>query len=259
LKSKGANNPVVKPFFAYYNENARTHQRPITDKEEVMSTKLLPGGTREVIVLGAVWGLSEAALGLGLHKCASLASGSIMTAVALFFVAAAWAVTGRATGVVLAVGIVTVIKLFDAQLLSLPIKNGAVANPIFAFWTEGLAFLVVFGGLRLSMTHRKRGLAVGGALAGLAAVNLFPLVRFATGIPACVFPGSQVPLSIHYLPIAVGLSCLTVPLGLWAGGRLAVSGESAAALGRLPAARWLAPSAALALTFLIIAFIRLIG
>lgn len=224
-----------------------------------MSKKLLPSGTREVIILGAVWGLAEAALGLGLEKCAALASGSIMTAVALFFIAASWAITRRAAGVALTVGIVTVIKLFDARLLSLSVRSGAVANPIFAFWTEGLAFLVVFAVLRLSLTQRRTGLAAGGGLAGLAAVNLFPLVKFATGIPACVFPGTQMPLSLHYLPIAVGLSCLTVPLGLWAGGRLASAGERAAALGRLPAARRLAPSAALVLALLIITFIRLVG
>jgi hypothetical protein len=227
--------------------------------EETMSKKLLPTGTREVIILGSVWGLSEAALGLGLEKCAALASGSIMTAVALFFIAASWAITRRAAGVALIVSIVTVIKLFDAKLLSLPVRSGAVANPIFAFWTEGLAFLVVFAVLRLSLTQRRTGLAAGGALAGLAAVNLFPLAKFATGIPACVFPGTQMPLSLHYLPIAVGLSCLTVPLGVWAGGQLASAGERAAALGRLPAARRLAPSAALVLALLIITFIRLVG
>lgn len=224
-----------------------------------MPKKLLPGGIREVIILGSVWGLAEAALGLGLHKCASLASGSIMTAAALFFIAASWIVSRRAAGVALAVGICTVIKLFDAMLLSLPVKGGAVANPIFAFWTEGLAFLVVFGILQVSPAQKKTGLATGGALAGLAAANLFPLVRLATGIPACVYPGTQTPLALYYLPFAVGLSALTVPLGFWAGRGLTLSAERAAALDSLPIARRLAPSAALALSLLIIAFIRLIG
>ncbi|GAI63611.1 unnamed protein product, partial [marine sediment metagenome] len=35
-----------------------------------------------VVMLGAVWGFSEAALGMGLRSCASLFSGSIMTGVA---------------------------------------------------------------------------------------------------------------------------------------------------------------------------------
>jgi len=42
-----------------------------------------------VVMLGAVWGLSEAGLGMGLRSCASFVSGSIMTGVALFFIAAA--------------------------------------------------------------------------------------------------------------------------------------------------------------------------
>jgi len=37
-----------------------------------------------VIVLGSVWGLSEAALGMGLRSCVAFISGSIMTGVALF-------------------------------------------------------------------------------------------------------------------------------------------------------------------------------
>ena len=37
-----------------------------------------------LLALGSVWGLSEMALGLGLGRCASLASGSIMTGAAYF-------------------------------------------------------------------------------------------------------------------------------------------------------------------------------
>mgnify|MGYP000665945696 CR=1 FL=1 len=55
-----------------------------------MSTKPFPKWVPQVVVLGALWGLAEAALGLGLEKCASLASGSIMTGVALFFIGASW-------------------------------------------------------------------------------------------------------------------------------------------------------------------------
>ena len=40
-----------------------------------------------IVVLGSVWGLSEAALGMGLRSCAAFVSGSIMTGVALFFMA----------------------------------------------------------------------------------------------------------------------------------------------------------------------------
>jgi len=224
-----------------------------------MSSKPFPKWAPQVIILGAVWGLTEAALGLGLERCASLASGSIMTGAALFFISAVWAVSQSAAGVALAVALVSAIKLFDALLLSLPLRGGAVANPIFAFWTEGMAFLVVFAILQASLSDKKSGRAAGGALAGLAAVNLFPLVKFATGIPACVFPGTQVPLALYYLPVAVVLSSVTVPLGLWAGAGMVRAAERAAALGPLPAARRLASPAALVLALLLITFIRFIG
>jgi hypothetical protein len=224
-----------------------------------MSTKPFPNWIPQVIVLGSAWGLAEAALGLGLGKCASLASGSIMTGVALFFISASWAVSRRTAGVALAVALVSLIKLFDVLLLSLPVLGGAVANPIFAFWTEGLAFLVVFALLQESLSTKTTGRAAGGALAGLAAANLFPLVRFATGNPACVFPGTTMPLSLHYLPIAMALSAVTVPLGFWAGFRMTQAAEEAAALGRLSTVRRLASPAALVLSLLLITFIRMIG
>ena len=74
-----------------------------------------------VALLGAVWGLSEAALGMGLRNCASVVSGSIMTGVALFFIAACWVLTQSWRGVALLVLIASLFKLFDAYLLSLPV------------------------------------------------------------------------------------------------------------------------------------------
>jgi len=56
-----------------------------------------------VIVLGSVWGLSEAALGMGLRSCAAFVSGSIMTGAALFFLAAGWMVSRNVFGVFLMV------------------------------------------------------------------------------------------------------------------------------------------------------------
>ena len=46
-----------------------------------------------VLVLGSLWGLSEAALGMSLRQCASTVSGSVMTGAAFFFLAAAWALS----------------------------------------------------------------------------------------------------------------------------------------------------------------------
>ncbi len=224
-----------------------------------MSEKKTAAGIHHLIVLGAAWGLAEAALGLGLQRCASLASGSIMTAVAFFFIAAVWVATRRIVAVALTVALVTVIKLFDAYLLSLPIRHGAVANPIFAFWTEALAFLLIAAVLKETLTQKRTGQAVGGALSALVAVNLFPLVKFATGIPACVVAGTGYPLSLYYAPYAVGLSLITVPLGFKVGEWIAAAEARQDAFVRSKAYRYLITPAAAALCLLIIILIRLRG
>ncbi len=224
-----------------------------------MSKKLPDIAIHQVIMLGAVWGLAEAALGLGLQKCASLASGSIMTGIAFFFIAAVWVATRRAAGLALAVVMVTIIKLFDAFLLSLPIRHGAVANPIFAFWTEALAFLLVIIVIKNSLVQKKKGQAVLGAASALVAVNLFPLVKFATGIPACVVAGTGYPLSLYYAPYAIGLSLITVPLGFRVGEWIAAAEARQGAFVRGKAYRYLIAPAAAALCLLIIVLIRLAG
>lgn len=170
-----------------------------------------------VVMLGAVWGFSEAALGMGLRSCASLFSGSIMTGVALFFIATSWILTRRILGVALLIVVASLFKMFDALLLSLPVQHGAIANPVFAFLMEGAAFLVL-----ISIFTEKRKQKIGsqallGGMTALLAVNLFPLVKYATGIPACVVQGTGYPLSLYYAPLAVFISLVTVPLGLWAG------------------------------------------
>ena len=210
-----------------------------------------------VIILGSVWGLSEAALGIGLRSCASLASGSIMTGVALFFIGATWKRTQHWLGPLVLVAIASIFKLFDALFLSLPIKNGAVANPIFAFWTEGLALVLMMAFMKESWKVRPTGQAFLGGLSALASVNLFPLVKYATGIPACVFPGTTMPLSLYYAPIAVGISLLTVPAAFWLGAKLEAFETRAIESGRVPAFRFLFPAAAAVLCLGAMALIRL--
>lgn len=173
-----------------------------------------------VVILGAVWGLSEAALGMGLRSCASFVSGSLMTGVALFFIAASWVVSRRILGVALLIVIACLFKMFDAFLLSLPVLHGAVANPIFSFIMEGAAFLVLLTIINKKLKQKKAGQAILGGLTALLAVNLFPLVKYATGIPACVFPGTGYPLSLYYAPLAVSLSLVTVPLGFLVGAQI---------------------------------------
>jgi hypothetical protein len=116
--------------------------------------------------------------------------------------------------------IATLFKLFDALLLSLPILHGAVANPIFAFIMEGVAFLIIVSLVKDRLSKNTTSQALTGGLAALVAVNLFPLVKFATGIPACVAAGTGYPLSLYYAYIAVALSMVTVPLGIMAGEKM---------------------------------------
>jgi hypothetical protein len=173
-----------------------------------------------VIVLGSVWGLSEAALGMGLRSCAAFVSGSVMTGVALFFLAAGWMVSRKTSGVFLMVLIAAFFKMFDALLLSLPLKHGAIGNPIFAFFMEAVAFAALVAILKEKIIKKPAGQAILGGMAALLAVNLFPLVKYATGIPACVVPGTGYPLSLYYIHFAVLTSMLSVPLGIWTGVKL---------------------------------------
>ena len=203
-----------------------------------------------ILVLGSLWGLSEAALGMFLRQCASTVSGSVMTGAALFFLAAAWALSPRARTVAVMVGLAAGFKLFDALLLGLPVLHGAVGNPIFAIVVEGAAFALIVGVVSRSVAAKAAGQGLAGGLSALVAVNLFPLVKFATGVAPCV-AGTGYPLSLYYAPIAVALSALTVPLGLRAGAALA-------GLERHPARlRWLSP-AAVALSLGALAVLRLL-
>ena len=170
------------------------------------------------LILGSVWGFGEVALGVGLRSCAHLVSGSLMTGVALFFLSAAWVASSRNYLVpVLVVLIASFFKLFDAVLLSLPLRHGAIGNPIFAFWMEGLAFIALIGIFHRATWEKISSKALLGGGSALIAVALFPLVKYATGIPACIHPGTTIPLCIYFAPVAIAFSALTVPLGFLTG------------------------------------------
>lgn len=172
------------------------------------------------IMLGSVWGLSEVLLGAGIKACAHTVSGSVMTGVALFFIAAAWVATKNFHIPVMVVLIACLFKLFDAVLLSLPVLHGAIGNPIFAFLLEGFAILLLIAVFRKQTWQKRSTRAFLGAGSALIAVAMFPLVKYATGIPACVYPGTAVPLSIFFAPIAILFSAFTVPVGFVAGERI---------------------------------------
>ncbi len=203
-----------------------------------------------VLVLGSLWGLSEAALGMYLRQCASTVSGSVMTGTALFFLAAAWAISPRVRTIALMAGMAAGFKLFDALLLGLPVLHGAIGNPIFAIVMEGAAFVLIVSIVSKSVAGKAAGQGLAGGLSALVAVNLFPLVKYATGVAPCV-TGTSYPLSLYYAPIAVALSALTVPLGLLAGAALAAIETRPLSL------RWLSP-ATVALSLGALALLRLL-
>jgi hypothetical protein len=147
--------------------------------------------------------------------------------------------------------------MFDALLLSLPVQHGAVANPIFAFLMEGAAFLILVSIVSQKTKQKRAGQAILGGMTALLAINLFPLVKYITGIPACVFPGTGFPLSLYYAPLAVFLSSVTVPLGLWAGAEIEAL-ETKLKANQAKRLSYLASAATLALCLVIMALIRLI-
>lgn len=175
-----------------------------------------------IIALGSLWGLSEAAGGMYLRGvCARFITGSVMTGVAVFFLATAFFYSRKTLTLLVLLLLAIGFKLLDALLLRLPFLHGAIGNPIFAFYTEVFAFIVMLRILKPDFSAKPVGAAVLGAMTALLAVNLFPLVRFATGIPACVVPGTKVPLSLYYSPIAVGGSAIACALGMMLGKKLA--------------------------------------
>ncbi len=233
-------------------DSAEKRQKEIPMRQKISSSSL-----GFLIILGSVWGLSEAALGLGLESCAKLASGSIMTGFSLFFISAAWVRTRQIAGPALVVALALGFKLFDALLLGLPIGDGAIVNPMFAFAAEGLAFLLIAPFIAEAWRKKAAGQSILGGISALLAVNLFPLVKFATGVPACVVPGGTTPLSLYYAPLAVGISLITVPLGFLAAAKIEALEGRVTTASRAAAWRWLVPAAAAALCLIIQALIRL--
>ena len=211
-----------------------------------------------IIMLGSVWGLSEAGLGIALKSCASMASGSIMTSVALFFIAASWAIIRRILGVILLVAIACSFKIFDALLLSLPLSHGAIANPIFAFITQGFGFIVFISLLqRFFRQDRNKHIATGGASAAFSA-GIFPLVKFVTGNPACVYPGTTIPLAIVFAPLAILLSCISVPLGFLAAGKLSAVSATYSIKSSKTALNFIVSPSTLVFCLILVALFRLV-
>lgn len=171
-----------------------------------------------ILAVGSVWGMTEFVFGLGLQKCATLYTGSILTGLAFFWISFTWSITGRILPVVMIVAIAMAFKLLDAVLLPVAWNHGSILNPMFAFFTQmvGFVLLTALFSQRFRRSHLNRVLL--GAGAAVTAVALFPLVKFATGVPACLYASTHIPLVYYTAPLAIGLSMITVPLGYLAAG-----------------------------------------
>ena len=175
-----------------------------------------------IIAIGCLWGLSEAAGGLYLRgSCARFLSGSILVGTTIFFLSMGFSFGRRFLPVLLLPVIAAVFKLFDAALLHLPILHGEIINPIYGLFTETLAFIAILLLFASTLRENWLGRAMIGAFAALLAVNLFPTVGYVTGIPACTYQATQIPLSIWGAPVAIAASFLTCPLGFFLGEKLA--------------------------------------
>ena len=166
-----------------------------------------------ILAAGSAWGITEFAFGLGLQKCAALYTGAILSGLAFFWIAFIWSITRNILSAIMIMIIAMAFKFLDALLLPVAWNHGSIMNPMFAFLTQaaGFALLVSLFSRKFGKNHLSRILVGGGAAA--IAVALFPLVRFATGIPACTYASTSVPLAYFTAPVAIGLSMITVPLG----------------------------------------------
>ena len=178
-----------------------------------MDKKSISSSFGIILAAGSVWGLVEFGAGMGFQKCATLVTGAILTGLSFFWLSFIWSAVRRLFPVLLIVGIAMLFKWLDALLLQVSWNHGSVLHPMFAFFTALAGFLLFIGIFRkrFSQSLLTRILVGGGA--ALAAMCLFPLVKFATGSAACTYAATNIPLSIYTAPIAMLIAMFTVPLG----------------------------------------------
>ncbi len=173
------------------------------------------------VIIGAVWGLAEALIGMYLRNTVAYGmTGSIMTGIVVFLLAFNYGAIRQNGMLFVSLGLVVFFKGLDAWLLHLPARHGSVGNPLFAIILEVLAFVLVVNIIRPELKSKIYGQALIGALYALIAVSAFPLVRYFTGLPACVVKGTTYPLSLYYSWLAISISIVTYPVGLFLGGQL---------------------------------------
>lgn len=183
-----------------------------------MKNRALKNKLALVVAIGSLWGLTEFAFGMGLQKCATLYTGAILTGIAFFWLSFLWSVTRKYLPVLIIVGIAVLFKFLDAALLPVAWNHGSILNPVFAFFTLMLGFILFSTLFRKGFSSKLSHRVMVGAGAAVVATALFPLVKFASGTPACLYAATQIPLVIYTAPLAILISMLTVPLGFKAAG-----------------------------------------
>jgi len=171
-----------------------------------------------IMAIGSVWGLTEFAFGMGLQKCATLYTGAILTGIAFFWLSFIWSITRKILPVLIIVGTVVLFKFLDALLLPVAWNHGSILNPIFAFFTLMLGFILFSTLLKKRFSTRLLNRVLVGAGAALVATAMFPLVKIFSGSPACLYMATNIPLAIYTAPVAILISMITVPLGHYAAG-----------------------------------------
>lgn len=166
-----------------------------------------------IAAIGAIWGLTEFSFGLGLQKCATLYTGAVLTGLSFFWISFIWSITRKILPVLILVGIVVLFKMLDAVLLPVSWDHGSILNPVWAFLIIALGFILFASMFKKQFSARLLNRVFVGAGAALIAIALFPLAKFTTGTPACLYAATNIPLAIYTAPVAIILSMITVPLG----------------------------------------------
>jgi hypothetical protein len=178
-----------------------------------MKRQNIHSGFGIILAVGSAWGLVEFGAGLGLQKCATLMTGAILTGLSFFWLSLIWTVSKRLVPVLMIMAIAMAFKWLDAMLLHVSWNHGSVLNPMFAFFTAMAGFIILIAqfkkGFLKSLINR---ILIGGG-AAIIATAMFPLVKFATGIPACTYAATNIPLAIYTAPVAILIAIITVPLG----------------------------------------------
>ncbi|MBD3223169.1 MAG: hypothetical protein GF313_00455 [Caldithrix sp.] len=117
-------------------------------------------------------------------------------------------------GILLIAGLIAVlIKLTGIILSGYDLTYNLTANPTFAIFSQIVAFIIIRRVLDPRLNDHVFGNMLLGGFYALLAVNLFPLVKFVTGNPACTIESSDYPAALYYLPVTVLLSALLYPAG----------------------------------------------